>query len=258
VLTTLAAAQNSIPLLTESEVRRDRLSLAVLLPDGAPEKVRVQASAIDLGPAPRPGQVRVLSRAEVLKAIPKSPELANAFILPGSIRVTRFSRAITESDVRKTVGELGGIADPAGLTMLGSPLTGEPGDPRLNIDQATCDAASGRTLLRLTSAADPHLLPFLVSVEGCDLSKRLTRVRPEAARAAGAARARAGRPARREVWVKAGRPARMVSVGAAFRASFWVFPLENGARGEQIRVRVAGSRHVIAARVVGPGILQSD
>jgi len=55
--------------------------------------------------------------------------------------------------------------------------------------------------------------------------------------------------------VNEGKPAVLVMEGPAFRMTMPVVALENGALGQQIRVRNPDSRRIITAEVVGPGQL---
>lgn len=264
------AAQSRVVIPSEVEVARDRMSFADLLPASAPETLRARGTTIDLGRAPHAGTTRRIARREVLTAIAGEPGMASLMDVPPAILVRRLARSISVDEVREAIrrsiatGQAGAASELLGeITLLSAPLATEPGELTLEVSDAACDGATSRSNFRLRAANDTDFMPFLASVEGCAASALFAR--PAQVGPAEAAKhrldrslARNRRAPRGEILAAPGKPARLVTEGAGFRVSTPVVPLERGASGERIRVRLPDSRRVLFAIVVGPGLLRAE
>jgi hypothetical protein len=124
-----------------------------------------------------------------------------------------------------------------------------PADARLRVMAIRPDRVQHRTLFLLRAAALPRLLPFWVSVPG-ELPYRAPRRRRPAAR---------WRPRRRgPLLVHPHRPALLTIVSAGMRIELVVIPLQQGRRGQLIRLEDPANRRFITGTVTGKNQLEAN
>ncbi len=123
---------------------------------------------------------------------------------------------------------------------------------RLEVLAIRPDLAQHRTLFRLLAAGQPHGLPFWVSVPG-DLPAPAARVlRPPRAHQA---RGRAPRRGPLLVWPH--RPALLTLLGAGMRIQLLVIPLQQGHRGQIVRLQDPKNHRFITGTVTGKNQLEA-
>ncbi len=91
-----AAKQKSV---AEAQLARSRVLLSDLVPNAPAE-----LAAIDLGAAPQPGSSRLVTREEMVAALPEGVD-AQALKLPASVRVVRKARKLTPAEIEKMTRE---------------------------------------------------------------------------------------------------------------------------------------------------------
>ncbi len=261
-----------IELLREVRVTRADLRLSDLLPSGAKADLRSRAAEISLGAAPQPGTTRVLERGGILENISAREDVAREVEIPERVFVVRDVRPVTVEEVyaaiRNSLGGLG-ISVAASLrpedVLLQTQVLVAPGDAGLEVLRSDFDAGLKRGRFLLWASRDPRVLPFFVTV-------RFASDPPAAGRRA-AAKGNAtlnklepapvsvlapARGADSEALVVPGEPATLVVHSESMRMTADVIPLERGAMGQRIRVRVADTGKVFSARVDGRGRLDMN
>lgn len=124
-----------------------------------------------------------------------------------------------------------------------------PAAARLRVMAIRPDRVQHRTLFLLRAAALPRLLPFWISAPG-DLPYRAPRRRLSAAR---------WRPRRRgPLLVHPHRPALLTIVSAGMRIELVVIPLQQGRRGQLIRLEDPANRRFITGMVTGKNQLEAN
>ncbi len=297
-LTSFAACQSVAPTRTrladQLDFQGDVVTLADLLPATASPELRDAAKKIPLGAAPQPGANRQISRQEIGRALAGHPELAPSLVLPESVIVGRHHRQITHAEIEQAVtdflkanGASGAELEKLKGVSLFAPVYVTTPDPGLRVIGAEYDALHQETRLRLWTSKQPQVLPFYLSLPD--------RINPpeafpdhrtsspqeqvgasyvqSAGQGNGTPKAHASvqtspwlppeeqqvmRPAKAEILVKAGVPAKLRFEGAGFRVETVVIPLTPGAMGEQIRVRRQDNQRLLMGHVVGPDLLQAN
>jgi flagella basal body P-ring formation protein FlgA len=283
-----AAAQGDgrIALERVAIVRTELVRLADLLPDDAPPQMRSSASGIVLGDAPLPGEERVFSRAEIVRALDGAPGLRSELEIPPGVEVRRWTRRVTREEVLASIertlranGSAAGAALSASDVEMGTDVAVAEEAPALQVTQiqTSSDGAASRVLVWVTS--EPRVPPFWVRVDRpIDLDgSGDTRVRdantassvrpgvpPSAAQEAlsGAdeivpvSERMAGSASREKslagaLLVKPGDPVELVVQVGGMRIQGTGIPLERGREGDEVRVRAVPSGKILLGTVVG-------
>lgn len=127
-----------------------------------------------------------------------------------------------------------------------------PADARLRVMAIRPDRVQHRTLFLLRAAALPRLLPFWISAPG-----ELPVVAPR--RDAGSRPSERWRPRRRgPLLVHPHRPALLTIVSAGMRIELVVIPLQQGRRGQLIRLEDPANRRFITGMVTGKNQLEAN
>ncbi|MGH7868616.1 MAG: hypothetical protein ACREP9_13560, partial [Candidatus Dormibacteraceae bacterium] len=166
-----ADASPKITLRSHVVVRKSEIMLADLLPAAASQSLKGLAAKIDLGSAPQPGAVLHVSRAQIQAAIEDQPQLSQELVLPVSLEVERFHRALSSEEIADALNAearrrgLRG-ADPLGLggTELTAPVTVTADQPDLRVISVQPNPARRTTQFQLVAASEPGLVPFSVIV----------------------------------------------------------------------------------------------
>jgi hypothetical protein len=260
-----AARVPRIELLREVSVAGARLLLSDLLPEGAPGSLRARATEISLGIAPQLGNTRTLERDAMMNRISVSPDILSEITVPDRVMVSREARPITASEVlgaiRKAL-EHSGVRAAQTLRpediLFQSRVFVSPGDAGLQVMRMEFDAGLRRARFLLWPSLDPTVLPFFVTarldgdllpaaVHGAEPGQSLSRpgISP------------APKPlAAQEILVSPGERATLLLRSATLQMFADVAPLERGALGQQIRVRVLDTGKIFNARVDGRAHLE--
>lgn len=145
--------------IREISVARTRVTLADVLPRVAPE-----LAGIDLGPAPAPGGSRVLTRAELQRAVDEVRSKV-AVTLPAAVRVVRKMARFTTAELDQLTRR---AIDGSGLTRGVSITAVHPSGPvevpagwdtvRASLPQRAHRAGVSRATALLTFSAGPDTL----------------------------------------------------------------------------------------------------
>jgi len=262
-----AARVPRIELLREIHIPGTSVLLSDLLPEGASVPLHKRASEVSLGAAPKPGTMRVLEQAAVKSSIGSSPGVLSEIVIPNRIVVSREVRPITLSEVfdaiSKSLAKIGlnewALLSPDDL-LLQSQVLVSPGDAGLQVLRADADTGLRRARFLLWPSNDPKVVPFFVTA-------RLDKVPPlglmrlgpmwsrNLAREGIPIRTREG--ARQVILVSAGVRATLVLHSEVLRMFADVIPLERGALGQRIRVRMEDTGKIFSAQVDGRAHLDS-
>ncbi|HZT73427.1 MAG TPA: hypothetical protein VE996_07245 [Terriglobales bacterium] len=184
-------------------------------------------------------------------------------LLAGRLSATR-PRPLTDQEIRRSIANaLRAAGVPGALAALHSqrlsaPVTVTVAQPRLRVVAIRPDPLEGVTRFQMVAEAEPHLLPFEVSLaelihfpggvpawyssrpgKGLPFANENRRV-----------------PLHTDWLVCPSHPAILTILAARFRVNLSVRPLELGARGQTIRVRDVAGKRVLRAAVIGPDQLE--
>jgi hypothetical protein len=166
------AAQTYLTLRKNAIIRADVVSVADLLPENAPNGIRMQAREIALGKAPGIGAQRTVDRAEILRAIGNSTDLSGELRIPPSITLTRWSRLLTREEIAQAIAkslEANGVSNPLSLSAedvtFDSPIAVVEAEPTLNVMRVEPLSRSLGTHVALWTASEPRTPPFWVTVD---------------------------------------------------------------------------------------------
>lgn len=233
----------------ETAVPSDVILLANLLPKNIPLAWSGSAQKTSLGSAPQNG-------ATVLNALTQASLPATAFKVPSAVAVHRASRLVSREEIFQAIQ----------LALFRNPVSKIPGfqaedlslqanvrvqdtDPRLEVTQVAFDPLLRLARFRLCSRATSRAVPFYVTA-GVPVSQS-----PNAGPGELVSK-------RFSVTLRASEVPAIVLVEPRYAATLHlhslnssmlitVHPLEPGALGETIRVRVPGNGKTLQARVTG-------
>ncbi len=256
-----AARIPRIELLREIHVAGTSVLLSDLLPEGASDPLRKRASEITLGAAPEPGNTRTLEQGALEARIGASSGVLSGIVVPARVVVSREARPIELSEVFDAICrslQRNGDSEWTRLRpediLLQSQVLVSPGDAGLRVLRADMDAGLGRARFLLWPSNDPKVLPFIVTArleQGPAIHP--ARSGPWIGGSTGVA-APAAAPAKRarpEILVSTGQRATLVLHSDVLRMIADVMPLERGALGQRIRVRLLDTGKIFSAQVDG-------
>jgi hypothetical protein len=250
-----------IELLREIHVAGTSILLSDLLPEGASVPLRKRASEITLGAAPDPGNSRTLEQNVLLCRIGLNSSVLSEIVVPERVLVSREARPIALPEVFEAVRrslQRDGVAEWSALRpediLLQSQVLVSRGDAGLQVLRADMDRGLRRGRFLLWPSKYPKVLPFYVTatlqqgspIDSLPSSAWITPNRNAAAPAAAPAKR-----ARQEVLVSSGQPATLVLHSDVLRMIADVIPLERGALGQRIRVRMVDTGKIFSAQVDG-------
>ena len=184
-------------------------------------------------------------------------------LLVGRVSATR-PRPLTDQEIRRSIANaLRAAGVPGALAALHSqrlsaPVTVTVAQPRLRVLAIQPDPLEGVTRFQMVADAEPHLLPFEVSLAelinfpgGVPVwhSSRPNKALPFADEHRRV-------PLHPDWLVRPSHPAILTILAARFRVNLSVRPLELGARGQTIRVRDVAGKRILRAAVIGPDQLE--
>jgi hypothetical protein len=255
-----------IELLREVRVTGASVFLSDLLPADAGASLQTRAGQISLGAAPQPGTMRVLDRSGVLENVGATLDVAAEIAVPERMTISRDERPITVQEVFAAIRnamELGGISAAGSLRpediQMQTQILVEPGDAGLQVLRSEFDAGLKRGRFLLWPAHDPKVLPFFATVRFAENGPPGVLHFEEAAnRIASQTGARPARvmPAKAEILVAPGETATLLLQSDALRMIADVVPLERGAMGQHVQVRVVDTGKIFRAQVDGRAHLQ--
>jgi hypothetical protein len=250
----LASAQASrkMPIRENIEVRSQVVTLGDLtiadLMSDADRQLPITA-------APQLDSTRTLSRREFSALLLGHNQNPSDFAIPERIQITRWSRALSRDElataIRGALLEQKMTVDFAGDLQGGAKVG--IADPRIQVTSIDLRRSENAIRFRLKIVNEPELHEFWVSsrlsqsVMARSVSIDLRPARsitslPKAARAV--------------VLARSMKPAALVVYGRGFQFTTSVTPLQNGSRGDVIRVREEATGRILKAEVVGPSQLQ--
>jgi hypothetical protein len=280
---TSRAADSKVPLLREVVVPGGSVYLADLLPERTPSSMRIPAQRILIGGAPQPGSIRVLSGDAVLRLL-ANEEVLSEVEVPPQIVIHRSGRQITRAEVAAAIQTTlrrnkllrNQVIAPEDIWLM-APVLLSVEDAELQVTRMELDPALRQIKFLLVSRADHSILPFVAMARSrVDLAQLDRAQDKEAGRAGRTGEDRrsvetmspAGRienlsaglpvvwlhtPAQQRVTlVEAGKIARLRLIsGPSTQLSLDVTPLEPGAFGQRIRVRLRPTGKILEAQVIG-------
>lgn len=256
-----AARIPRIELLREIHVAGTSVLLSDLLPEGASDPMRKRASEITLGAAPEPGTSRTLEQAVLEARIGASAGVLSGIVIPARVVVSREARPIALSEVFDAICrslQRNGDSEWTRLRpqdiLLQSQVLVSPGDAGLQVLRADTDAGLGSAKFLLWPSKDPKVLPFIVTVrleQGPAIDPARTGPWIGGSRNAGTPAAAPAKRAKPEILVSTGQRATLVLHSDVLRMIADVMPLEPGALGQQIRVRLLVTGKIFSAQVDG-------
>jgi len=207
--------------------------------------------------APQLDSTRNMSRRELSGLLLAHDHRPSEFDIPERIQIARWSRSLTSQEL---IDAIDGALTAQKMTVTfeselqGGSKVGIP-DPKLQVTSIDLSRADNSIRFRLRVVNEPELHEFWVSSHLAESAggPQSVRLNLRAARLTSSSPPKIDRPV---VLVKAMNPASLVVYGNGFQFTSSVIPLQNGARGEVIRVREDGTGRVLKAQVVGPLQLQ--
>jgi hypothetical protein len=148
----------------------ESITISDLLPPNASEEIRARAVALALGEAPLPGGHRTFARAQIERALRGAPDLRNAFTIPSSVEVTRWSRLLTREEVLVAIIEAlrsNQLPVPAPLLsrdlIFSTNVVVTEETPRLRVTRIEPSPDGAGTHVRLRTSSEPRTPSFWVT-----------------------------------------------------------------------------------------------
>lgn len=262
------AADTKTPLIQDVVVHGSSVYLSDLLPESSPGALRVSAQKVLLGGSPQPGSIRVLSNAEIKQLLHDDNEnLLSQVNVPEQVAIRRSGHRITREEVAEAI-QIALSRDVAfrnfQITLDSIELSARVSVQTDNVDLRVTRIESDRMLHRmkfwLVSATDPTVLPFLAmaTIPG-SLRSDLESKASNSAKG-GPSDTTSVIPAKpAPAVIESGQVARlhMVSRGQV-EMYLTAIPLERGALGQTIRVKIQNTGKIVYAHVVGPAHLEAE
>jgi hypothetical protein len=275
-LSCTAGARAAVPvwvLLAEARVASESIYLSDLLPVQAPPEIRNAAEKISLGPAPMPGSTITLAGEKIVEVLPGATR--DEIIVPAQVVVHRSARLLTRAEVMTAIRVAlhsrefpgGSGIDPESV-HFSAPVRISAEDAKLEVRRVDFDAALKQARFLLASAADPRVLPFLVTAELRSTShenasesfaetvsayRGLRGFSSDAHSVPVSAKLSGEMPL-----VEPRKPAKLHVVSGSMQMFLDVVPLERGALHDTVRVRIPGSGKVLRGQVIAPGRLEAQ
>ena len=281
------AARIKIPLIREAVVRGGSIYLSDLLPDSSPSEIRIVARGILVGQSPQPGSIRVLSNEAMVRLL-DGEKMLNDLDVPEQILVRRSGRPITREEVTDAIrttlrrNEMFAFVDivPEAVRFPADVLV-STASADLRVTRVEMDRSLHLMKFWLISGEDPAILPFLAMARPTGGTSELARMLglPPIHEPGTAAKSQsnptmlmrgpmesglsdshtARQPERVATYVEAGKIARLHLVsGTGTQIFLSVTPLERGAIGQRIRVKIQTTGKILDAEVVGRGQLEAE
>ena len=257
-------------LLAEAQVATESIYLSDLLPAPTPADIRDAAAKISLGSAPPPGGTITLSAAKVAAYIPLGAREEVA--IPPQIVIHRAARMLTRGEVVAAVNRAlqsnripGFPSVEEGDIHFSAPVHVSAPDARLEVRRLDIDPALKQARF-LLAVADHRSLPFLVTadlrsapseIRTSDATQSSSAALLAALRAAPSTSSSSPVAASDVPLVDPRRHARLHVASDSMQVVLDVAPLEKGALGQTVRVRVLTSGRVLRGQVTGEGRLEA-
>ena len=257
-------------LLAEAQVATESIYLSDLLPAPTPADIREAAAKISMGSAPPPGGTITLSAAKVASYIPLGAREEVA--IPPQIVIHRAARMLTRGEVVAAVNRAlqsnripGFPSVEEGDIHFSAPVHVSAPDARLEVRRLDIDPALKQARF-LLAVVDHRSLPFLVTA---DLRSAPSEAQNSDATQSGAAdllaalraaplTSSSGHATTPDITlVDPRRHANLHVTSDNMQMVLAVVPLEKGAFGQTVRVRVLASGRVLRGRVTGEGRLEA-
>jgi hypothetical protein len=250
------AAPPGIALLAHVHVQADIILLANLLPTDAPTAIRLAAAAAPLGSAPQIGAVRRFSRDAIRDAIEAAHLPLASFDIPESAIVRRTGHVATRTAIFNAIAQALAKENPSVASALQpdnlvyDPSTATSGiDTIFVVTQMQFDPSLQRARFRLQPKTSSHALPFYVTADlpASVSSRALHRIslRNSSQRVV---------PLTTPLANSLVDPRHHVVLHLHSSASDMLLsarPLQRGALGQMVRVRLRDSGKTFMARVTG-------
>jgi hypothetical protein len=259
-----------VELLREVTVSGARVLLSDLLPAGSDRSVRAQAENVSLGAAPQPGTLRTIERSGIVTSMTANPGLLEEIAVPERVEVRSGARALMADEILAAIrGALReeSVVDADRISardiLIQSEVFVRESDSGLEVLSSQFDPGMQRARFLLRASRDPNVLPFYV-VATLPRSSVPSRNVPAGMGTTVTVRAvdelpRLAAPqAKPAILVSPGENATLVMASASVSLMADVVPLERGALGQQILVRVADTGKVFRAKVDGRAHLQVE
>lgn len=255
-----AARAQAVALPASASVAGPSVSFADLLPRTASVDLHEAAEKINLGRAPVLGSSRVFGRAGIVEALNSHPEIRSRVTLPDEIVVKRRGYALNHDEIRRVVA--GFLREhestdsfPASALQRTEEITTTDPNPALELRAVRWDANASKLQFRLACVKAGVCPDFFVYLEPDGaLIPKFEKLNWAANRANDS---RAVPNSEEAILIERGRRVRLLMQGNGIEISVPVICLENGRKGQIIRVREPGNPHVLHAEVVSGDLLRS-
>ena len=249
-----------ICLLADTTIQSDTIVLARLLPPDTPRSIHEKAEGIALGRAPLPGSARTFSRNYIESLLTGAGFPAVQFAVPETVVVRREVAALTPEKVwlaLRAAAARHGWALPQDLRPeeieWAAPVAAPEAEAPLEVQEAYLDPLLHQMRFRLHVAGNPNAPSFSAWCPA--------RTQP---RAQSGAKWSAGEPFAAGQHASAAAelvsPRRLATLHLHSENSFamlQVRPLDAGALGQSIRVRLPSNGHTLRARVIDRDVLDA-
>lgn len=263
-----AAGAPVFTLLAEARVATESVYLSDLLPAPTPAAIREAAAKISLGTAPPPGGTITLSAAKIAASIPVGAR--GEVAIPPQVVIHRSDRMLTRQEVVAALqrslqsNQIPGLpAIDAADIHFSAPVHVSAADAHLQVRRLDIDPALNQARF-LLAVGDHRSLPFLVTADLRSMpSEALKSDAAQSADLLAALRAAPSTPASINVatpdvpLVEPRKRASLHVVSESMQMVLDVAPLEKGALGQTVRVRVLASGRVLRGQVTGQGRLEA-
>jgi Chaperone for flagella basal body P-ring formation len=266
------ASGSPLALLGEVNVRGESVFLSDLLARPIPPAIRDAAQNIRVGDAPSLGTTVILSGEKIAALLKNERSLrgiTQGIDVPPQIVVSRLGRRITREEVvtiiqkaldRNPIPESSGL-DWEGVHFSAPVVTAT--DAKLEVRRVDFDGAMQQAQFLLACDADKRIPPFLVTAQ---LRRNSANTADVPAPPSISVRVRTAEEPRTEslasgsgdAMVQPGKLANLHVVSGTMQMQLSVLPLEKGALGETVRVRVPGNGKVLRGRVTSAGWLEAQ
>jgi hypothetical protein len=257
-------------LSSEARVAGNAIYLSDLLPTQASPELRMEATKVRLGSAPRVGGSLTLDANAITAAIPVAAR--REVSVPPQVLVHRFARLVTQEEVVAALNAaLRANAFPGNPVIDGNEVHYSAGvkvaadDALLHVRRVDFDSSIQQARFLVVTGADARALPFLVTARlKSDADSANGGNATASIMASGKASARSGDALHSDaeldqgdLLIAKGKAARLSIVSGSMQMIVDVVALEPGSLHQTIHVRVPGSGRVLRGQVVAPGHLEA-
>jgi Chaperone for flagella basal body P-ring formation len=249
-----AQASTKIPIREHVEAHGQIVTLADLT---ASDSLADNDAHLGITTAPQLDSTRTMSRHEMSALLLAHNQTPSDFNIPERIQIARWSRSLSSQELMDAI-DTALTAQKMTIVFEGELRGGSKvgiRDPKVQVTSIDLSRAENSIRFRLRVVNEPELHEFWVTshLAGSVAGPQNVRFDLRAARSSSSAAPRIERPI---VLVKAMKPASLIVYGRGFQFTSPVTPLQNGARGDLIRVREDATGHIFKAEVIGPSQLQ--